>query len=222
MKKDLITTLTLLVLTLAACGTSNNADPASQNNPSTGELPATTRLVIGTLKLDETEYAVTAEQAAELLPLWQVYQSLSASDTAAQEEIDALIEQIEETMTPEQAEAIAAMQLTQEDVFAVMQEQGLTFGPENGAELPQGGGEGGGFAPPGDGGFAPPGGGAPGGGGGGGGFPGGNGQGLSPDQIATAQAAREAGGAGGPGGFNRTPAPLIEALIKSLKDKAGS
>ncbi len=217
MKKNLITTLTLLVLTLAACGTSNNADPASQNNPSTGELPATTRLVIGTLKLDETEYAVTAEQAAELLPLWQVYQSLSASDTAAQEEIDALIEQIEETMTPEQDQAIAEMQLTQEDMFGIMQEQGITFGdrPEAGGGGPQGGGDGGGFAPPGGGGFTPPQGGAP----GGGGFPGGGGQGLSPDQIATAQAGREAGGGGR---FNGVPAPLIEVLIQSLKDKAGS
>jgi hypothetical protein len=218
MNRILNTTLTLLVLTLAACGTSNNEGPASQDNPSTGELPAATRLVIGTLKLDETEYAVTAEQAAELLPLWQVYQSLSSSDTAAQEEIDALIEQIEETMTPQQNQAIAEMQLTQEDVFAVMQEQGMTFGdrPEAGGGAPQGGGGGGGFTPPGGGGFAPPGGGAP---GGGGGFPGGDGQGLSPDQIATAQAAREAGGAGG---FNRTPAPLIEALIDSLKEKSGS
>jgi len=67
---------------------------------------------------------VTAVQAAKLLPLWQVYSGLLTSDTAAQTEIDALIEQIQDTMTAEQIKAINAMDLTQQDVLAVMQEQG--------------------------------------------------------------------------------------------------
>jgi hypothetical protein len=45
---------------------------------------------------------------------------------------------------------------------------------------------------------------------------GGQSQNLSADQIATAQAAREASGG------NMIPAPLLNALIEFLKQKAGS
>ena len=47
-------------------------------------------------------------------------------------------------------------------------------------------------------------------------------QGLSPDQIATAQANRAENGGGGGFRFNGAPAPLIEALVKFLQEKAGS
>ena len=52
-------------------------------------------MVVGTFKLEGTDNAVTADQAAKLLPLWQVYKDLSASTSAAQEEVDALAEQIQ-------------------------------------------------------------------------------------------------------------------------------
>ena len=84
---------------------------------------------MGTLKLEETDHAVASDQAADLLPLWQVLNSLSSSDTAAQEEINAITEQIQETMTAEQLAAIEAMELTGEDIFATMQELGLTYSP---------------------------------------------------------------------------------------------
>ena len=48
------------------------------------------QVAIGTIKLDGTENAVTAEQAKELLPLWETLQVLEGSDTAATEEKDAL------------------------------------------------------------------------------------------------------------------------------------
>lgn len=227
MKKHiLLFVIFLLVISLSACGATSNETQAGSSpmgDPSDGTLPEVTQIVIGTFKLEGTEQAVTAEQAADLLPLWHVYQSLSTSDTAAQEEIDALIKQIQETMTPEQMQAIADMKLDQEDVFALMQEQGISMGgegsqnldPEQMATLQASRNSGGGFTPPGGG---PPGG-IP-GGGGGGGFPGGGqgGQSLNPDQIATAQAARGTRG----GGFNRVPPPLLNALIQFLEEKAGS
>ena len=210
MKRILITTLALLMLTLAACGSASNEPQADSAQPN-GSLPQATQLIIGTLKLEGTENSVTSEQAAELVTLWQVYQSLNESDVASQEESDALIEQIQETMTSEQMQAITDMELTQEAVFIIMQEQGITIGGAQQGNNDGGNGNAGGFAPP-DGGV--PGGGFPGGGG-----PGGNsGQGLSPDQIATAQAERGSGG-GGPRGV---PSPLIEALIQFLEKKAGS
>jgi hypothetical protein len=161
------------------------------------------------------------------LPLWQTLQVLSESDTAADQETEALVTQIQETMTAGQMQAITDMNLTREDMMSIMQEQGLAMGgaPAGGqSNNPQGGNpNGGGFgsdefpsgAPP-QGGFpgGGPGGGGPGGGGPGGG--GGQGSGLTPDQIATAQAARQAGGG------NMIPSPLINALIEFLEQKAGS
>ena len=210
MKKILITTLILLMLTLAACGSASN-EPQADSAQTNGSLPEATQLITGTFKLEGTENAITSEQAVELVTLWQVYQSLNESDVASQEESDALIEQIQETMTPEQMQAITDMELTQEDLFTIMQEQGITLGGAPQGNSDNGNGNAGGFAPP-DGGV--PGGGFPGGGG-----PGENsGQGLSPDQIATAQAERGSGG-GGPRGV---PSPLIDALIQCLDKKAGS
>jgi hypothetical protein len=211
MKKLTLAALTILTLILTACGASSNtpqADPAAQDRT----LPLATQLIIGTFKLDDTQQAVTAEQAKELLPLWQVYQDISSSDTAAQEEIDALIEQVQETMTAEQMQAITDMNLTQQDVMSVMQEQGMNisqrsnmgngdatttnsgggFGPPDGS-MPMG-------APPDEGGFQ-------------------SGQNLNPEQIATAQAARQQAGGGG-GAF--TPTALLDSLIKLLQEKAGS
>jgi hypothetical protein len=229
MKNLTISILTILILTLTACGGASNtpqADPDQLNDTYENALPVSTQLLIGTFKLEGTDLAVTSEQAGELISLWQVLQSLSSSDSTAQAEMDALIEQIQETMTPEQIQSIKDMNLTPQDMFTTMQEQGIggqdgqNFirpGSENGegGELPAPpAGEGGQF-------FVGPGGGEPGAGGPGGGGPGGfGGQGLSPDQIATAQALREENG----GGFRFTgaPAPLIEALIQFLQEKAGS
>jgi hypothetical protein len=186
-------------------------------------LSGPTLLLIGSLKLDGTAQAITPAQAAELLPLWQVYSELANSDTAAQAEKDALVQQIEETMTAEQMQAIQAMNLTPQDTFALMQEMGLGRGGGSfpgGDNAPQGG-----DVPPFDGGGGFPGGGPPDGGGGfvgpggDGGFPGqgGGGQNLSQEQIATAQASRSQGmGAG-----FLSPA-LLNALIEYLQTLAGS
>jgi len=219
MKKLTPLFLTLFILSLAACSASpsSSANPGSTNqNGSTGELPATTQIALGTLTLDGTDNAVTAEQAAELLPLWETLRDLSTSDTAAQQEIQALDTQIQETMTDQQKQAITSMNLTRQDMFAVLQTQGTGFGngqqsnnSQNGNSSGNGNrnftfGQGAGGPPPDGGGFP-----------GGQGF-GGQGQNRSAEQIATAQAARQAGGG------NRIPTPLINALVEFLKKKAGS
>lgn len=224
MKKITLTIFAFLILILSACGIANAANPVSdpQGDPTAGALPEATQLIIGTLKLEDTNQAVTAEQAAELLPLWQTMLVLSESDTAAQQETEALVTQIQETMTAEQRQAITDMNLTREDMMSIMQEQGLAMGggPAGGQNTnPQGGDpNGGGFGP---GGFpdgAPPQGGFPGGGPGGGGPGGGGGQGsdLTPDQIATAQASRQQEGG------SLVPPMLINALIEYLQEKVGA
>ena len=127
MKKIIWTLGLILALTLTACVASTSTSEAGASTPSdsTSALSTQDMLILGTFQLEGTDYAVTAEQAAELLPLWQIYQDLLTSDTAAQAEIDALLEQIQQTMTADQMQAMNAMDLSQQDVFSVMQEQGI-------------------------------------------------------------------------------------------------
>jgi hypothetical protein len=94
-----------------------------------GALDAGNQLALGTLQLEETEYAVTPEQAKTLLPLWQALRG----GVTAEDEISAVLRGIEGAMTEEQLAAVANMQLTQDDVQAWMEERG--FGPGGGGDL---------------------------------------------------------------------------------------
>ena len=129
---------------------------------------------------------MTSDQAAALLPLWQVMRSLLDSDTAASAEIDALTNQIAGLMTESQLSAIQAMGLTQQDMMPLMEEIGL----DPGFERPEG-------VETGEGGFQPPAGITPGSGpgGGAGGGPGGGGQGdsagFTPAEAEAFQATRQ-------------------------------
>lgn len=223
MKKTTYIVILLLAMVATACGSASNSNRTNrnfgaQNGTAAAELPATTQLLIGTLKLEGTDQAVTAKQAADLLPLWQTMKVLSESDTAAQQEKDALSTQIQETMTSKQMQAITDMKLTRTDMFTFLQGQGTG----NNATSPTGGqnsnfqnrsssgngnsrrnGQGGGFFP-GAGGPPPN-----------GGF-GGQGQNLNPQQIATAQASRQQRNG------NALPPALINALIDYLQKKAGT
>jgi len=226
MKNKIVLPLLLIpILLLSACGsaaTQTSTRPGSNNaqgNTSQQELPLSEKLAIGTLKLEGTANAVTTKQAADLLPLWQGYNSLLASDTAAQEGKDALAQQIQEAMTSDQIKAIDNLNLTQRDIFASMQELGITTSSQvnaNGTAQPSGEGF------PGGGGFGGgvPGGGVPGGGPGGGAPSGGGGAQLDPSQIATAQARRSAGGGGGDFNSSRLLTPLVAAVIKLLESKS--
>ncbi len=214
MKKTFITIL-LFTLILTACSTASTQTANTTTGDTNGNdgsfgtapLPLAMELVVGTFKLEGTNNAVTADQAAQLLPLWQVYKDLSASTSAAQEEIDALAGQIQGTMTPQQIQAITDLKLTRREIFQTMQDLGIaSAGRPNASGTPRPGGQGGNFQ----------------GGGPGGGVPGGgqgfnNGQNLSTQQIATLQARRSQNG--GSGQFNRIPPALFDALIKLLQSK---
>ena len=247
MKKSmtLLSVLLVSLLLLTACSTTDQsasaqtvveADSSSggalvpEGNPAVTpgpDTPLAMQLALGTFKLEETDYPVDAEQASALLPLWKATRSLSQSETVATEELQAVINQIQGTMSSDQIGAIESMNLTFRDVGTIAEELGLDFGssrfgdlsPEMQAtmqaaresgQFPQGGfGRGGDF----------PGGGFPGGGpGDGGGGPGGGfrqGSGLSPEQQQTAVAAR--------GGFRQAglgvPTQLLDAVIKFLENK---
>lgn len=202
MKKVFLVIGLIAALVLGACSSAETGAPAAEAGAA-GEvqlsadyddaLSVQAQLALGTVRLEETELAVDEAQAAELLPLWRALQSLSSSDTAAAAEIEAVVNQIQDTMTPAQIEAIAAMALTTETLAELMESGELApAGFGRGAAAGDASGEGGpaGFPPGGL-----PAGGFPGGGPPGGGFPGGPGAAgnLSEEDIATRRAARESG-----------------------------
>lgn len=212
MKKILLPILILATLILAACGNTATQDSQSEfPTDANASLSPQLELLLGTFKLEGTENAVTAEQAAELIPLWQAYKFLSQSDTTAQEEIDGLVQQIKDTLTQKQMDAIRAMELTGQDTFTIMQEKGIMSGFGGGGGIsgtPQPGQMPGGFVP--GQGVPPEGfnrGQGPGGGSGD--------QGFTPEQMATAQAGRSQRAMN----TNRIPAALFDALIELLESK---
>jgi hypothetical protein len=92
------------------------------------------QLSLGTFQLERTPNAVTAEQASKLLPFWQGLLGGSIQNRA---ETNAVLKQIESTMTAEQLEAIAAMQLTFESMNSWAESNGIEmpqFGPRGGGE----------------------------------------------------------------------------------------
>jgi hypothetical protein len=139
-----ILALTLPVALLAACVRNEPAQVTDETGSDaytsealdtsySGALSAANQLMLGTLLLEDTEHAVTPEQAKTLLPLWQ---ALQGGGVTIQAEINAVLKQIEGEMTQEQLEAIAAMQLTQDDLRTWMEEQGMGAGfPRPGGDI---------------------------------------------------------------------------------------
>ena len=210
------TVLTLL-LTLVACGKTSSSTDSTNDQ---GSLSLEMQLLVGTFKLEDTELAVSADQAEQLLPLWQTLQSLSTSGTAATEEIDAVVNQIKSTMTSQQMDKITAMKLTQQDMMSLMSQAGVFSNGDSSATPPVAldGFPSGGDMPSGGGGMPSGGGGMPSGGGGmpsgGGGFPAGGApdMGSVPEGMSvTPQAARSNGMT------NQVPVPLLNALIELLQ-----
>jgi hypothetical protein len=135
-KISLLMLLTVAALALAACSapaaSSGTTGDAAASTAADG-LPLQLELALGTLELEGTEQAVSPEQAAILLPLWQAVQTLPGLDTTAPAEIEALYTQIRDTMTPEQLNAIAALNLTPTSIDTAAAELGLSLGGPAGA-----------------------------------------------------------------------------------------
>ena len=135
-------------------GTSSSSNPAPINVTPASGLPAL-QLAAGMIKLDGTSNAVTAQQAAQLLPLWQSLQQIETTaapqsgspvtpqltpgarpNSAMMQQVQAQFVLIQKAMTPAQIQAITDMNLSRQDIFTVFQQAGITMG---------GPGQGGGF-----------------------------------------------------------------------------
>ena len=203
--------------------TSNQAEIDSAEDEVPGfqrEGVQSTNLMMATFQLESTEHEITAEQAAELLPLWKVYQNLIESDTAAEAEREALINQIAGVMTDEQMAYLDSDEIDPAETQALMEEYGIEMGGVMGMGNRPGSGEDGeGFSEAereemqamretmGGEGSGP--------GGGQGGF---GGQDMDPEQLATMQAERAAEGGGVRGG-GQMDEYLLPALIELLESK---
>ena len=115
-KLTLLMILLIAAVVLTACAAKEatpvaNDSPLANGTPIPGQNPLSEQesLIVGSFNLEGTQNAITPEQAQDLLPLWLTMKALSASDTAAVQEIEALVKQIQETMTTEQTQAITAM-----------------------------------------------------------------------------------------------------------------
>ena len=116
MKKLIFVTIVIsLILALTACGSTQSSNAAATTSIT---LSLEGQLLVGTFKLENTTLAISSKQASTLLPLWETLESLASSNTAATQEIDAVVSQIENSMSTQQVSSITAMKLTQQDLAA--------------------------------------------------------------------------------------------------------
>lgn len=202
MKKILTTILILFTLLSAACSTASSENQSAAN-ASKQSLSTEAELIVGTLKLEGTTQAVTAEQASKLLPLWQLRKELSTNSAAAPQEIQAVIDQIQSTMTTEQVQAIDNMKLTQQDAMTLVQEQGNTTQSSAKQSSSQSQNNGGGFAPP-DGG---PGGGIP---------------GMGPSMGTTSSTTTQSAQLQSTNDSSASSSAMIDVIIQYLQKKVGA
>jgi hypothetical protein len=213
----------LAVVMLVGCTSTSQATPtaASKSTGSTytskvfttsyaGALDASSQLMLGMLKLEGTDNAVTAKQADAMM---RVMQSLQGQVLKSDAERNAVWANIEAQLTPAQSSAIADMHLTQNDLQTWTQNnsQGPGAGPQG---MPGGAGpQGTPGAGPGQGGPLPQGtpGARPGQGGAGQGAPG----------ARSGQGGLGQPGGGGAGAGTGQNNVLLGALIRLLTQRSG-
>jgi len=130
-KVSLFATLITLAIVLTACGsgsTSTNSFRSSNNSGSPRTLNPVSKLALGTLKLEGTKLAVDPKMAGNLVPLWQLMIQLNSSSSTAPQEVTAVMDQIQSTMSPDQINTINQMQISQADIFTVFQQQSQAGG----------------------------------------------------------------------------------------------
>jgi hypothetical protein len=209
-----ISSLMFVLVFSAGCGLlsgSSSTPPSTpvgpiNSNYSNAISPAQ-QLILGTMNL-QGNLVVTMDEATQLVPLWEMYQTLITSSTASPLELQATLVGVEQAMTPAQVQAIVTMKLTSQDMATILQQQGVASGARAGSGTSRATGSGGGGFGGGGGGGIPgvtsSGGG---GGSGGGGISSGGGT-PNPQAISTLRAKASTGAAN---------AGLVSLIIKFLE-----
>ena len=152
MKIRLTILISLLTIILASC-VAGSAVSAVEGTPTSVlasylstefEDAASLRnqLALGILNLEDSPNAISEAQSGQLLILWQAYIALLESDTSVPEEINAVQDQIVELLEDEQLQAIAAMNLTNADLTAFYEQQGVRMPTPEPGMTPVSGGAG--------------------------------------------------------------------------------
>ena len=110
-------------------------------------LPLRNQLLLGTLELEESDFPITTQQAPALLTLWQGIRASMNSGAAAPAETDALLRQIQASLTPDQINAIREMRLTQVQLQEWARNAGVSTGTGELGATGQGQGGGQGLSP---------------------------------------------------------------------------
>ena len=97
--------------------TSSNGGGSGNNQAA---LPAESKTVIGLLKLEGTAQAITADQAKTLLPLYKAVKVLSTTTGSSPVELKALYVQVNDSLTAEQTQAIAVMDITPQNMRCLL------------------------------------------------------------------------------------------------------
>lgn len=160
-KKTILIISLLAVFLLSACGTKatpSNASPETTAGVGAdSDLPILSKLVVGTFQLIDSDTPITSGQAEEMIILWKAYIELQTRDTTADQEITDLLDQIDSLFTSDQQAAIEAMDLTSQNVMAMVQEVGVQTNQKRSSSSQStssstdgmpGGGPGGGGMPP--------------------------------------------------------------------------
>ncbi len=114
----LVTALVIIGISVMAA---HAVSAANASSSSTSTMTPALKLAYGTLNLEGTDQAVDSVAAAQLLPLWQLLDELNSSGSAAPEEITAVVEEIQLTMSPAQIKAINTMSISQSDLASASQ-----------------------------------------------------------------------------------------------------
>ena len=140
-KVSILISILIITFGITSCGGNSEANAESQTDETVQQesMPAATQLMLGTVKLEETDFAVTYDQSVELIPLWKAILSLVSSETTAQAEMDAVIASIQDTMTSDQMDEMQTMGLTNSDMTEVSELMGveMDFGRRFGEKDPE-------------------------------------------------------------------------------------
>ncbi len=176
MRKFLIAATIITLLFLSACGAAPavSSDTAATTAPAADAVTNATaslntdfddaasieqQLLVGILKLEGSENALTTDQASQMLPLWQSLNmgggrgmgnggqpgnadaqstpQTPAENAPAAVDTDTVLSQIQGLLTSAQIEAISAMQISNAAVASYISDNALSMQPGNGG--PQGG-----------------------------------------------------------------------------------
>jgi uncharacterized protein YceK len=125
----LIGAIIFVILVSTGCGSIGSTSNPSTTSSSTEKTSSdqVSELAVGLLHLEGTDQAVDKKLATQLLPYWQLLEELNASESTASQEISAVLEKIQTTMTAEQMNAIQNLNLTQNDIATVITEVRTSF-----------------------------------------------------------------------------------------------